>query len=119
MIKIILILVSILFASNVYAHSTKGHTPNLDSKRECTKKKSALNFISKHKLTRGGEIIKFNSYTGFDQRTVLTDGIKKNPIEITGYLTLPEGSGKGVTIGGKHMDEYMPQFINFFKENLL
>ena len=26
---------------------------------------------------------------------------------------------KGVTIGGKHADEYMPQFINFFKENLL
>ena len=26
---------------------------------------------------------------------------------------------RGVTIGGKHMDEYMPQFINFFKENLL
>ncbi len=26
---------------------------------------------------------------------------------------------RGVTIGGKHMDEYMPQFMNFFKENLL
>ena len=26
---------------------------------------------------------------------------------------------RGVTIGGKHMEEYMPQFINFFKENLL
>ena len=26
---------------------------------------------------------------------------------------------RGVTIGGDHMDEYMPQFINFFKENLL
>ena len=26
---------------------------------------------------------------------------------------------RGVTIGGKHMDEYMPQFVNFFKENLL
>ena len=25
----------------------------------------------------------------------------------------------GVTIGGKNMDQYMPQFINFFKENLL
>jgi|TARA_B110000881_G_scaffold185196_1_gene173298 hypothetical protein len=28
-------------------------------------------------------------------------------------------STKGVTIGGTHMDEYMPQFMNFFKENLL
>ena len=26
---------------------------------------------------------------------------------------------KGVTIGGDNMDVYMPQFINFFKENLL
>ena len=24
-----------------------------------------------------------------------------------------------VTIGGMHGDEYLPQFINFFKENLL
>ena len=26
---------------------------------------------------------------------------------------------KGVTIGGDNADTYMPQFINFFKENLL
>ena len=26
---------------------------------------------------------------------------------------------RGVTIGGNHMDEYMPLFINFFKENLI
>ena len=26
---------------------------------------------------------------------------------------------RGVMIGGDHMDKYMPQFINFFKENLL
>ena len=26
---------------------------------------------------------------------------------------------KGVTIGGKHAEEYMPQALNFFKENLL
>ncbi|MBA1338802.1 MAG: hypothetical protein FD550_000486 [Pelagibacterales bacterium] len=26
---------------------------------------------------------------------------------------------RGVTIGGKYMDDYMPQFINFLKENLL
>ena len=42
--KIILILLSILFATNVYAHSTKGHTPNLDYSAQCTKKKSVLNF---------------------------------------------------------------------------
>ena len=26
---------------------------------------------------------------------------------------------KGVTIGGDNADAYMPQFINFFKQNLL
>ncbi len=26
---------------------------------------------------------------------------------------------KGVTIGGDNADVYMPQFINFFKDNLL
>ena len=84
--KIILILISIFFATNVYAHSTKGHTPNLDYKIQCTKKRSVLNFISKHKLfkCKGEKCIK-----------------------------------KEVTIGGKNMDKYMSQFINFFKENLL
>ena len=43
--KIILVLFAIFFSTNIFAHSTKGHTPNLDSKKECTKKKSALNFI--------------------------------------------------------------------------
>ena len=93
--KLILILISILFVTNVYAHSTKGHTPNLDYSAQCTKKKSVLNFISKHKLFKGkGEIVKFNSYTGFDQRSVLTGDIKNNSIEITGYLSLPKGTGK-------------------------
>ena len=72
--------------TNIYAHSTKGHTPNLDSKKECTKKKSGLNFISKHKLTRGGEIIKFNSYTGFGQRAVLSDGIQNNRLKLQDIL---------------------------------
>ena len=26
---------------------------------------------------------------------------------------------RGAHVGGNHGDEYMPQFINFFKENLL
>ena len=26
---------------------------------------------------------------------------------------------RGVSVGGNHKDEYMPQFMNFFKENLL
>ena len=48
--KIILILITIIFTTNVSAHSTKNITPNMDSKQECRKKKSALNYISKHKL---------------------------------------------------------------------
>ena len=92
--KILLILFAICFTTNIYAHSTKNITPNMDSKKECRKKKSALKYISTHSLRKGGELIKFDSYTGFDQRTVLTDGIKNNPIEITGYLTLPEGTEK-------------------------
>ena len=36
--KIILLLILILFASNVYAHSTKGVTPDFDYKQYCTKK---------------------------------------------------------------------------------
>jgi len=92
--KIILILLAIIFTTSAYAHSTKD-VANYDSKKECRKTKSLLNFISKHKLykDKGGELIKFKSYTGFDQRTVI--------------------------IGGDNMDVYMPQFINFFKENLL
>ncbi len=74
------------------AHSTKNI--NIDIRAECKKSKSVLNWVSKNKLTKGGELIKFKSFSGFDQRTVLTDGHKKNPIEITGYLQLPEGSSK-------------------------
>jgi hypothetical protein len=66
--KIILILITVLFTSNVYAHLTKGVTPNFDYNQNCTKKRSVLNYISKHRLYKGdnGEIIKFNSYTAFD-----------------------------------------------------
>jgi len=84
--KIILILISILFASNVYAHSTKGVTKDFDYNQNCTKKKSVLNYIAKHRLYRGdkGEIIKFNSYTAFDVQNVISGAYKKNLIEITG-----------------------------------
>jgi hypothetical protein len=92
--KILLILFAIFITTNALAHSTKGITPNMDSKQECMKKRSALNYISRHPKMKGGELIKFKSFTGFDQRTVLTDGIKNNPIEITGYLMLPEEQEK-------------------------
>jgi uncharacterized protein YxeA len=79
--KIIIILVTIFFTTGVHAHSTKNI--DFDPKAQCTKKKSALNWVSKNKNTKGGELIKFQSYTGFDQRTVLIGGHKNNPIEIT------------------------------------
>ena len=90
--KLILILITIFFTTTVNAHDTK--KINFDLKKNCSKKRSALNWVSKYKLTKGGELIKFQSFTGFDQRTVLIDGHKNNPIEITGYLQLPKGSDK-------------------------
>ncbi len=89
--RIILVIFAIFFTTNLLAHST-----NIDfnSKDNCTKRKSMLNGIAKLKTHKGGEIIKFNSYTGFDQRTVLIDGHLRNPIEITGYLQLPKGTDK-------------------------
>ena len=64
--KILLILFTILFTKSLLAHSP----PQFDSKSNCTKKRSMLTAISKLKGYSGGEIITFNSYTGFDQRTV-------------------------------------------------
>jgi len=92
--KIILTLIAVFLTTNVYAHSTK--TPNLDYSAQCTKKKSVLNFISKHRFysKNKGEIIKFNSYTAFDVQNVISGAYKKNPIEITGLLTLPKGNAK-------------------------
>ena len=76
--KIFLILIAIIFTTNVYAHDTR--KINFDSNKECKKKKSSLNWVSKNKNTKGGELIKFQSYTGFDQRTVLIGAHKNNPI---------------------------------------
>ena len=107
--RIILVIFAIFFTTNLFAHSTN---IDFDSKVNCTKRKSMLNGIAKLKTHKGGEIIKFNSYTGFDQRTVLIDGHLKNPIEITGYLQLPKGNDKVPIVfythssGGHHCCEY-------------
>jgi len=92
--KITLILVLILFASNVFAdhYKKKINIKEFSPKQHCSKKKSLL--IPAAKVFPGGEFIKFNSYSGFDQRAVIVGAHKKNPIEITSYLLLPEGSGK-------------------------
>ena len=47
--KIFLILVAIIFTTSVNAHSTKNL--NFDLKKECTKKKSALKWVSKNKIS--------------------------------------------------------------------
>ena len=62
--KIFLILITIIFFFFVAAHDTKKR--NYDSHKNCTKKKSALNWVSKNKLSKGGEIIQFQSYSGFN-----------------------------------------------------
>ena len=120
--KIILILITIFFTSNVYAHSTKNY--KFDLKANCTKKKSTLKWVSKNKNTKGGELIRFQSYTGFDQRTVLIGAHKNNPIEITGYLQLPKGSDKVPIVIWTHSSggpkEYVwNQFIYHGTKNLL
>ena len=75
--KIILILVSILFASNVYAnhYKKKIDIKNFDPKSHCSTKKSLL--VSAAKVFPGGEFIKLNSYSGFDQRAVIVGAHKK------------------------------------------
>ena len=77
--KSFLILFAILFSSSLLAHEP----PNFNSKDNCRKKYSMLKGIAKLKGYSGGEIIKFNSYTGLDQRTILS-GISKyySPDEI-------------------------------------
>jgi len=162
--KLLLILITIFITTNVYAdhYKKKIDIKNFSPKQHCSPKKSLL--VPAAKVFPGGEFIKFNSYSGFDQRAVIVGAHKKNLIEITSYLLMPKGSGKvpiviwahasggadayifsefinsgqkklldlgigvmfidnfcsrGVTIGGMHGDEYLPQFINFFKENLL
>ena len=116
--KIILILLAFLLTSNVNAqHWEKNGTKNFDLRANCSKTKSILRAMPD--VIPGGELIKLNSFTAFDQRFAMNGAYKNNPVEITGYLILPKGSDKGVTIGGKHAEEYMPQALNFFKENLL
>ena len=118
--KILLILFTILFTTSLLAHSP----PDFNSKDNCRKKYSMLKAIAKLKGYSGGEIIKFNSYTGLDQRTVLTDGHLNNPIEITGYLQLPEGTNKVPIVIYTHSsggpgDYVWDDFVYHAAQNLL
>ena len=113
-------MLTILFSTNLLAHSP----PQFDSKSNCTKKRSMLPAIAKLKGYGGGEIIKFNSYTGFDQRTVLIDGHLNNPVEITGYLQLPKGTDKVPIVIRTHSsggpgDYVWDDFVYHSTQNLL
>jgi hypothetical protein len=91
--KIILILITILFTSNVNAkHWERNGTKNFDLRGNCSKTKSILRAMPD--VIPGGELIKLNSFTAFDQRFVMNGAYKNNPVEITGYLILPKGSDK-------------------------
>ena len=122
--KIILILLSILFASNVYAghYKKRINIKEFNPKQHCTKSKSLL--VTAAKVFPGGEFIKLNSYSGFDQRAVIVGAHKKHPIEITSYLLMPKGSGKVPIVIWAHAsggaDAYIfSEFINSGQKKLL
>ena len=115
--KLILILLSILFASNAHAnhYSKRINIKQFDPTKYCTKSRSLL--VQAAKVFPGGELIKLNSYSGFDQRAVIVGAHKKHPIEITSYLLLPEGSDKVPIVIWAHAsggaDAYIfSEFIN-------
>ena len=92
--KIILVILTVFFTSNVFAdhYKKKIDIKNFSPKQHCSPKKSLL--VTAAKVFPGGEFIKFNSYSGFDQRAVIVGAHKKNPIEITSYLLMPKSPGK-------------------------
>jgi len=122
--KLILILLSILFASNAHAnhYSKRINIKQFDPTKYCTKSRSLL--VQAAKVFPGGELIKLNSYSGFDQRAVIVGAHKKHPIEITSYLLLPEGSDKVPIVIWAHAsggaDAYIfSEFINSGQKKLL
>ncbi len=122
--KIILILITILFTSNVFAdhYKKKINIKEFSPKQHCSKKKSLL--VPASKVFPGGEFIKFNSYSGFDQRAVIVGAHKKHPIEITSYLLMPKGSSKVPIVIWAHAsggaDAYIfSEFINSGQKKLL
>ena len=122
--KIILILITVLFTSNVLAdhYKKKINIKEFSPKQHCSKKKSLLETAAK--VFPGGEFIKLNSYSGFDQRAVIVGAHKKHPIEITSYLLMPKGSNKVPIVIWAHAsggaDAYIfSEFINSSQKKLL
>ena len=122
--NLLLILITIFITTNVYAdhYKKKIDIKNFSPKQHCSPKKSLL--VPAAKVFPGGEFIKFNSYSGFDQRAVIVGAHKKNPIEITSYLLMPKGSGKVPIVIWAHAsggaDAYIfSEFINSGQKKLL
>ena len=93
--RVILVILAVFFTTNLLAHSTN---INFDSRANCTKKKSMLNGIAKLKTHKGGEIIKFNSYTGFDQRVFkLTPYFFSYTLSKTGLYALTKTSAMSLS----------------------
>ena len=122
--KIILVILTVFFTSNVYAdhYKKKIDIKNFSPKQHCSPKKSLL--VTAAKVFPGGEFIKFNSYSGFDQRAVIVGAHKKNPIEITSYLLMPKSPGKVPIVIWAHAsggaDAYIfSEFINSGQKKLL
>ena len=59
----------------------------------------------------GADAYIFSEFINSAQKKLLDLGI--------GVMFIDNFCSRGVTIGGMHGEEYLPQFINFFKENLL
>ncbi len=57
--KLILIFIAFFFTTAAYSHSVK--SLSLDKKKECKKSKSMLNWVSKNKYYKGGELIKYQT----------------------------------------------------------
>ena len=64
-----------------------------------------------------------NKHKKYASEDAFYEAAQENPSKAwkTGFKIMKKEKciSKGVTIGGDNMDVYMPQFINFFKENLL
>ena len=121
--KIILVLIIMIFANNLSAkHWEVNGTKNFDLNGNCSKKKSILRGMLE--VIPGGELIKLDSYTAFDQRSIMNGIYKNHPVEITGYLLLPKGSNKVPIVihshgsGGPETFVYS-HWVKDFTENLL
>jgi|TARA_B110000114_G_scaffold33208_1_gene34266 dienelactone hydrolase len=85
--KIILIIITILFSSSVFADHNK---------YKCSKKESIL--YGADKVLKDGEIISLPSYTTMGLYNVLNEKYLLNPVTVTGYLAFPKSINKAPVV---------------------